>query len=294
MRIRLIAMCLSVIGIISLSSCMDSTQENGHTLTNEVESYTPTVIENVTTKTETDVQQYHLFGMESLYFHKEFIFKNFELNEIWINEAPYYQFFNEQHDVKILIDENQENATLYHLGQSIPIDLEYGITSGAGGTESSINLLDITGDDNVELVLWGSTGGTGGVYQYVRIYDLINMQEFIIEDYIHTLYSFLEITPIETDNTNVSTFRIKTRNGDEYIRSINVTLLKPEDYEFTEESLTINQRFTIDEHSKTIKIEHGVSVKGATLREYLGSIKGTLVYKEDSGKFELAEDYHFE
>lgn len=292
MRVRLIEISLCLIITISLSSCKKSTLEKINTLT-DVELYTPTVIENSIAQTESDELRFHLVGMEDLYNRKEFAFKDFELSEEWMDERPYYQFYNIEYDIKILVDESQEKATLYHLDQSIPIDLRYGITAGAGGTESSLRLIDLTGDDSAELILWGQTGGTGGVEQYIRIYNLDNMQEIKIEEYLSKLYSFLEITPIETSETNKPTFHIKTSDGDEYIRSINIPLLKLEDYEFTEACLLSYNVITVEEQSKIIDIEHGVTVKGAIGRDYLGIVKGTLKYNKDVGIFELVEGYYF-
>ena len=48
-----------------------------------------------------------------------------------------------------------------------------------------------------------------------------------------------------------------------------------------------------DEQLKKIDIEYGVTVDGAVYRDYLGVIKGSIIYSAESGMFELVEDYYF-
>lgn len=304
-RIKIHQFALILIFVISLvfSSCGQFLPNNNNKPIGDIElsdpsddeeSTTPTIIEETTTQTVERDTKYYLFGMEDLLYYRKSSFKEFELSEVWIDGAPYYQFTNQQYDIIVLIGESQENATLYHSDKSMPIDLKYGITSGAGATSTEFYLMDLTGDDYVEFITWGTTGGTGGANQYVHVYDLVNMEEIIIEDYLYKLYSYFEIKPIETDKNNVTSFEIKTTKGDEFIRSLSIPFENTEDYEFDEECLQAHNTIAIDDKTKRINIEHGVTVRAATYREYLGNVKGYLVYNESSNKFELVDDYEFE
>lgn len=138
-------------------------------------------------------------------------FKGFIISEIWIDGEPYYQLYNKEKDVKIVVDESQKNAVIYHNGKSMDYYMDFIFDMGT--TYATIELGDVTGDDKDDLIIYHQYGGTGISDELCNVIDLSTMTECKLENYFTELSSKIKIEPIKVDDNNNLIFRVTDVEG---------------------------------------------------------------------------------
>jgi len=140
---------------------------------------------------------------EHLEFYDEFdnyntswnYFKGFVLSEVGIDGELYYQLLNKDKDIKIIVDKTQKNAVIYHDGKSMNYYMDFMITGTS--TYAQLELCDITGDGEEELIISHSYGGTVFLDTTCDVIDLSAMTKYEMKSYLNELSSKIIVEPIE-------------------------------------------------------------------------------------------------
>lgn len=231
---------------------------------------------------------------EHLEFYNEFddynsswdYFKGFILSEVRIDGELFYQLLNKDKDVKIIVDKTQKNAVIYHDGKSMNYYMDFLITETSTNTE--IELCDITGDGDEELIISHIYTGTGFLDTACDVINLSTMTEYKLENYLDELSSRITVEPIEINDKNDLICRVTDVNGK--IRYGTVHLLEPAKLsDFSYDASEYNY-IGINSKDKCLTVSNGICLDVECLY-YLGFINSELLFNPKTNCFELSDSF---
>ncbi|MGB4661801.1 MAG: hypothetical protein WBI07_21690 [Mobilitalea sp.] len=270
--------------------------ENNNQVTSEVAAEDDKEQDSIENSEETDntesepqhLEYYEEFGMYNTSWD---YFKGFVLTEEKLEGELYYQLWNEEKDVKILIDKTQENAVIYHNGKLTDYKMEYLITGTTA--HAAIDVMDITNDDNDELIIYHGCGGTGVWAGDCEVFDLDTMQEYKIENAIYELESRITVEPMEIIEDDYLKCKITDVNSDIYEGKIGGAYVDISEYSYTPSDSSSYYSIEVDYDRKCLNITTGIVIS-PMFCNYLGMLHSYLEYNPKSECFELTDNLSVE
>lgn len=213
-------------------------------------------------------------------------FKGFILSEVRIDGEPYCQLLCEDKDVKIIVDQNEKHSVIYHNGKQMEYEMNYLIGANA---YTSIDLLDLTGDGNDELIIQHSMSGTGVMAASCDVINIDEMTVYPIDDFIYDLSSRVTIEPLKITEDETVLFKITDTHGNVYHGTNSKISDNLKDYSYTPSDENDYYCIGIDYEKKSLCVSISLNVDGH-LGSYLGGIRSYMNYNADTNSFELSDD----
>lgn len=229
----------------------------------------------------------HLYGYELFDKYNTLwdCFKGFVLSETWIDGKPYYQLLNKEKDIKVLVDDTQSNAVIYHHGKSMEYQMELLISPTTA--YAAIDVLDVTLDGEDDLIIRQGYGGTGVWTDFCDVIKLDTMTIYEMDEFIYELSSRVTIEPVEI-NDNSIIYRITDTEGNEYYGSGFAHSTDMSDYSYVPSTYNSNYHIEIDYDKKLLTVDIGLIVG---FQNYLGSLDAYLLFNSDTNRFEVSDAY---
>lgn len=214
-------------------------------------------------------------------------FKGFTLSEEWINGKPYYQLLNKEKDVKILVDDKQKDAVIYHNGKSMDYDMEYLISWTSAHTW--IDLLDVTGDGKEELIVRHELSSFDLRQGTCDVINLDSMTRYRIEDYIDSLSSRITVEPVKLTAGKI-VCKVTDNKGNIYYGAAPASYENIEEYLYKTGENMPYYDIGIDYNRKCLTANTGI-VMGLHNSGVFGYVCTTLMYNPETEYFELSEEF---
>lgn len=220
-------------------------------------------------------------------------FEGFNLSEAWVDGEPYYQLWNEEKDVRILVDKTQENAVIYHNGRS----MEYRI--GYLMSHTYIHLLDLTNDGKDELIIYRGEGGSGTWEGVSTVFNMETFQEYEIDEekILKELGSRITVEPLEMVKNDWDQYlkcRVRDDHGNSYIGYMSVMYdFDLSEYAYLPESFTDYYSIELVPERQCLVVSGRIRISPEE-RFYLGTVYSPLAFNSETGSFELTDEFTFE
>lgn len=217
-------------------------------------------------------------------------YKGFILSEVRIDGEPYYQFLNDAKDIKIIVDQTQQNAIIYHNGEAMNYDMCY--LFDYAHLSSGMELCDVTGDGVEELIISHRYDGFGTWFDYCDVISLSSMSQHEIGEYFTALCSRITVEPVRIADDHSLLCRITDIRGNESYGFVNdVWSSDLSDYSFE-----VSDNTPIMLYANNKKNCLGVSIFINMFDEnpvmyQLGSIESYLIFNPGTNRFELSDDF---
>jgi hypothetical protein len=244
-----------------------------------------------TDNTEAKSEHLDFYDDFEMYNNSWDYFKGFVLSEEWIDGEPYYKLWNEEKDVKILVDKTQENAVIYHNGKSMDYKMDYMITGTTA--HAAIDVMDITNDGNDDLIIYHGAGGTGVWEGNCEVFDLDTLQEYEIDDVVYKLESRITVEPIKIIEDGYLKCKITDDNGNTYYGKVGGAYENILVYSYTPSDFSSYYLIEVDYDQKCLAITTGIIID-PMLCNYLGNLHSYLKYNPKTERFELTDDLKVE
>ena len=241
--------------------------------------------------TESKLEHLEFYDRFGMYNNPWSYFKGFVLSEEWIDDEPYYKLWNEEKDVKILVDKTQENAVICHNGKSMDYKMDYMITGTTA--HAAIDVMDITNDGNDDLIIYHGSGGTGVWAGNCEIFDLDTFREYEIDDVIYKLESRITVEPIKIVEDGYLKCKITDDNGNTYYSEVGGAYEDILVYSYTPSDSSSYYSIEVDYDQECLAITTGILID-PMLCNYLGMLHSYLKYNPKTERFELTDDLKVE
>jgi hypothetical protein len=237
-----------------------------------------------------DVKHLEFYDEFDKYNSSQEDFKGFILSEVWIDGEAYYQFLNEGKDVKIVVDQTQENAIIYHDSKSMDYDMGYLFDYAHLSTD--IELCDVTGDEEDELIIFHDYVGFGTYDTYCDVINLSTMKLYNIGLYFEQLCSKITVEPIKITEDDSIVCRVTDINGNiSYGTAMGCGSSNLSDYSFEATEYTSCSVYANYE-KKCLSVNIDITLCDVGFICSLGSISSDLILNTNTNCFELSNDFN--